>query len=190
MRVSLGEKGAPAGVVQQVRLPQTFRLLQIQLHAGLSLQLPSDKGGCDPAPHGEIAPGCSWSRARHMKKSVLSPSQPPAPISIPLNPRRTEDQFSSVPGGGMVHCANLNAARCFKGPWMESQLILLSAIPTPSELRAAGAMSSEASRGRSPASFRSSAPRGSAFDPPAAARAPPHPAPTQETGPRRIRGSL
>lgn len=49
-----------------------------------------------------------------MKKSVLSPSQPPAPISIPLNPRRTEDQFSSVPGGGMVHCANLNAARCFK----------------------------------------------------------------------------
>lgn len=73
---------------------------------------------------------------------------------------------------------------------MESQLILLSAILTPSELRAAGAMSSEASRGRSPASFRSSAPRGSAFDPPAAARAPPHPAPTQETGPRRIRGSL
>lgn len=112
-----------------------------------------------------------------MKKPVLSPSQPPAPISIPLNPRRTEDQFSSVPGGGMVHCANLNAARCFKGPWMESQLILLSAIPTPSELRAAGAMSSEASRGRSPASFRSSAPRGSAFDPPAAARAPPTPHP-------------
>lgn len=43
---------------------------------------------------------------------------------------------------------------------MESQLILLSAIPTPSELRAAGAMSSEASRGRSPASFAPAHPAG------------------------------
>lgn len=58
---------------------------------------------------------------------------------------------------------------------MESQLILLSAILTPSELRAAGAMSSEASRGRSPASFRSSAPRGSAFDPPSSSTGPPPP---------------
>lgn len=112
-----------------------------------------------------------------MKKSVLSPSQPPAPISIPLNPRRTEDQFSSVPGGGMVHCANLNAARCFKGPWMESQLILLSAIPTPSELRAAGAMSSEASRGRSPASFAPAHPAGLRLTPQQQHGPPPTPHP-------------
>lgn len=49
----------------------------------------------------------------HEKVGPVSLSAP-APISIPLNPRRTEDQFSSVPGGGMVHCANLNAAGCFK----------------------------------------------------------------------------
>lgn len=45
------------------------------------------------------------------EKVILPLSRHPPPISIPLNPCRTEDQFSAVPGGGIVPCANLNEAQ-------------------------------------------------------------------------------